>query len=131
MQRELITSFPPIYDGDNDDDDDDALFVQASIIDVCLRNKLRLPVGDKSSPEDIMATTELSKKGFKIAIGGLRKRGLIVAQDNTTELLYHAYVEERFTHMQDHINALENRITKLKYRSDDEFMGHREDNYGI
>ena len=45
-----------------------------------------LPVGDDSSPEDVHAATQMSKKVFKRAVGMLLKRGDIVAEANQIKL---------------------------------------------
>ena len=55
----------------------------ASSADVLLKlvrdNGGELPIGDDSSPEQVHATTQLSKKVFKRAVGMLLKRGVITA----------------------------------------------------
>ena len=38
-----------------------------------------MPVGDDSTPEQIHAATQMSKKVFKRAVGMLLKRGTIIA----------------------------------------------------
>jgi predicted RNA-binding protein (virulence factor B family) len=45
-----------------------------------------LPLGDKSVPDDVAATTGMSKKVFKRALGILLKRGLVDASDLETRL---------------------------------------------
>lgn len=56
-----------------------------------LRRKLRenggvLAVGDDSTPDEIHRLTEMSKKGFKRAVGVLLKSGEIVAEPTTIKL---------------------------------------------
>lgn len=50
-------------------------------------NKGYLPLGDKSSPEEIYRSLKISKKAFKKAIGGLFKERLIDISDNAIVLL--------------------------------------------
>ena len=45
-----------------------------------------LEVGDDSTPEDIHRLTEMSKKGFKRAVGVLLKRGEIIAEPTRIKL---------------------------------------------
>lgn len=50
-------------------------------------NKGYLPLGDKSSPEEIYRSLKISKKAFKKAIGGLFKERLIDISDNAIVLV--------------------------------------------
>ena len=50
-----------------------------TLLEIIRKNGGYLPVGDDSSPEKIHATTQLSKKVFKRAVGMLLKRGVISA----------------------------------------------------
>ena len=50
-----------------------------TLLEITRKNGGYLPVGDDSSPEEIHATTQLSKKVFKRAVGMLLKRGVISA----------------------------------------------------
>ena len=50
-----------------------------TLLEIIRKNGGYLPVGDDSSPEEIHATTQLSKKVFKRAVGMLLKRGVIFA----------------------------------------------------
>ena len=50
-----------------------------TLLEIIRKNGGYLPVGDDSSPEEIHATTQLSKKVFKRAVGMLLKRGVISA----------------------------------------------------
>jgi predicted RNA-binding protein (virulence factor B family) len=45
-----------------------------------------LPLGDRSSPEDVAAQTAMSKKVFKRALGMLMKRGDVTVTDTETRL---------------------------------------------
>ncbi len=45
-----------------------------------------IPLGDRSSPEDVAALTAMSKKVFKRALGMLMKRGDVVATDTETRI---------------------------------------------
>ena len=45
-----------------------------------------LPLGDRSSPEEVAALTAMSKKVFKRALGMLMKRGDVIATDTETKL---------------------------------------------
>lgn len=49
------------------------------LLDILRKNGGMLPVGDDSSPEEIHAATQMSKKVFKRAVGMLLKRGAITA----------------------------------------------------
>lgn len=49
------------------------------LLDILRKNGGMLPVGDDSSPEEIHAVTQMSKKVFKRAVGMLLKRGAITA----------------------------------------------------
>jgi uncharacterized protein len=49
-------------------------------------NNGTMPFNDKSNPEDIKKVFETSKNYFKIALGGLMKRGLIEQDENGTKL---------------------------------------------
>jgi predicted RNA-binding protein (virulence factor B family) len=46
-----------------------------------------LPLGDRSSPEDVARDTAMSKKVFKRALGMLMKRGEVTSTDNETRLV--------------------------------------------
>eukprot|EP01040_Poterioochromonas_malhamensis_P008401 gene8401-9088_t len=46
-----------------------------------------LPIGDKSSPEDIMYFAKMSKKDFKMAVGGLFKAGQVIPGPYETKLV--------------------------------------------
>lgn len=50
-----------------------------SLLSIIKENGGSLPVGDDSSPEQIHAATQMSKKVFKRAVGMLLKRGAIIA----------------------------------------------------
>ncbi len=50
-------------------------------------NDGRLPLGDESSPEEIAARTELSKKSFKRALGMLLKSGEVEASEREIRLV--------------------------------------------
>ena len=50
-------------------------------------NKGFLPLTDKSSPEDIKARLEMSKKSFKKAIGMLYKKRLISIEEDGIHLV--------------------------------------------
>jgi predicted RNA-binding protein (virulence factor B family) len=41
-----------------------------------------LPIGDKSTPEEVSRLTGMSKKVFKRALGVLLKQGVVAATDN-------------------------------------------------
>lgn len=55
------------------------------IIDALKKHKT-LPLHDKSSPEEIKATLQMSKKAFKKAIGFLYKRKVISLEENEIRL---------------------------------------------
>lgn len=46
-----------------------------------------IPLTDKSDPDDIQETLNMSKKGFKKALGGLYKERLVVLEENGVRLL--------------------------------------------
>lgn len=46
-----------------------------------------LPIGDKSTPEEVAKLTKMSKKVFKRALGMLMKRGDIAVSDTQTKLI--------------------------------------------
>jgi len=50
-------------------------------------NKGYLPLGDKSSPEEIYRILKISKKSFKKAVGGLFKERLVDISDNAVVLV--------------------------------------------
>ena len=50
-------------------------------------NKGFIPLTDKSSPEDIKARLEMSKKSFKKAIGMLYKKRLISIEEDGIHLV--------------------------------------------
>ena len=52
------------------------------IMEELQKNGGRLPVSDKSSPEDIQQLLHMSKKSFKKAAGTLYKKRLIVIKEN-------------------------------------------------
>ena len=56
------------------------------LIELLKEHKGVLPIGDKSSPEEIAALTGLSKKNFKRAAGALYKQHLITIGDNEIAL---------------------------------------------
>lgn len=49
----------------------------AKLVELLKANKGALPIGDKSSPEEIASLTGLSKKNFKRAVGSLYKQRLV------------------------------------------------------
>jgi predicted RNA-binding protein (virulence factor B family) len=57
------------------------------ILDYLKNNNGVLNLGDKSNPDDIYHTLQMSKKIFKKAIGSLYKKRLVVLDDNTTKLI--------------------------------------------
>lgn len=59
----------------------------AKLLAVIEKNRGILPLGDKSSPEEIAALTGLSKKSFKRAVGALYKERRIVLTDSTITLV--------------------------------------------
>ncbi|MBQ2797397.1 MAG: hypothetical protein IKD05_06365 [Tidjanibacter sp.] len=56
------------------------------LLELLRSHKGTLPIGDKSSPEEIASLTGLSKKNFKRAAGALYKQHLITIGDTTTTL---------------------------------------------
>jgi len=52
----------------------------------CLQSEGRLPLTDKSSPQQIEEVLGLSKKAFKRAVGALYKEGLIVLAEEEIRL---------------------------------------------
>ncbi len=56
------------------------------ILDILKDNSGFLPYTDKSNPEDIKETFEMSKKSFKKAIGSLYKKRILSLQDNGIKL---------------------------------------------
>ena len=65
----------------------DGVAASAETLFVLLRdNGGVLPVGDDSSPEEVHAATQMSKKVFKRAVGMLLKRGDIVAEAHQIKL---------------------------------------------
>jgi predicted RNA-binding protein (virulence factor B family) len=56
-----------------------------AVLDALRTRGGRLPLGDKSDPEEIRAILGLSKKAFKRAIGGLFKERLIAVSDESIE----------------------------------------------
>jgi predicted RNA-binding protein (virulence factor B family) len=50
-------------------------------------NNGSIPLGDKSSPEDIYNRLKISKKAFKKAIGSLYKERLIIVSDFEVKLV--------------------------------------------
>ncbi len=56
------------------------------LLELLRSHKGALPIGDKSSPEEIATLTGLSKKNFKRAAGALYKQHLITIGDTTTTL---------------------------------------------
>ena len=65
----------------------DGVAASAETLSALLRdNGGVLPVGDDSSPEEVHAATQMSKKVFKRAVGMLLKRGDIVAEAHQIKL---------------------------------------------
>lgn len=56
------------------------------LLELLRSHKGTLPIGDKSTPEEIASLTGLSKKNFKRAAGALYKQHLITIGDTTTTL---------------------------------------------
>ena len=56
------------------------------LLDLLVKSKGTIQVGDKSSPEEIAAVTGLSKKSFKKAVGALYKERRIALTDTTITL---------------------------------------------
>lgn len=56
------------------------------LVELLRGHKGTLPIGDKSSPEEIAALTGLSKKNFKKAIGALYKQRIVSVGDNEVKL---------------------------------------------
>lgn len=57
------------------------------ILDILEDNSGFMPFTDKSNPEEIRETFEMSKKAFKKAIGSLYKQRIIALQDDGIELI--------------------------------------------
>ena len=58
----------------------------AKLVELLKANKGALPIGDKSSPEEIASLTGLSKKNFKRAVGALYKQRLVTVGDTQITL---------------------------------------------
>ena len=58
----------------------------AKLVELLKANKGALPIGDKSSPEEIAFLTGLSKKNFKWAVGSLYKQRLVTVGDTQITL---------------------------------------------
>ncbi len=58
----------------------------AKLVELLKANKGALPIGDKSSPEEIATLTGLSKKNFKRAVGALYKQRLVTVGDTQITL---------------------------------------------
>lgn len=58
----------------------------AKLVELLKANKGALPIGDKSSPEEIASLTGLSKKNFKRAVGALYKQRLVTIGDTQITL---------------------------------------------
>lgn len=58
----------------------------AKLVELLKANKGTLPIGDKSSPEEIATLTGLSKKNFKRAVGSLYKQRLVTVGDTQITL---------------------------------------------
>lgn len=58
----------------------------AKLVELLRSRKGVLPIGDKSSPEEIATITGLSKKNFKRAIGALYKQRIVSVGDNEVKL---------------------------------------------
>ncbi|HKJ06854.1 MAG TPA: hypothetical protein VJ970_05255 [Flavobacteriaceae bacterium] len=59
---------------------------EIKILNALKKNEGFIPLHDKSSPDDIKYQLEMSKKGFKKAIGGLYKQKLITIADDGIRL---------------------------------------------
>jgi predicted RNA-binding protein (virulence factor B family) len=66
---------------------DHILQLRNSLVQVIKDNNGVLPLGDKSSPEEIQQKLKISKKAFKKAIGGLYKERLITLSDHEIRLV--------------------------------------------
>jgi predicted RNA-binding protein (virulence factor B family) len=58
----------------------------AKLVELLKANKGALPIGDKSSPEEIAFLTGLSKKNFKRAVGALYKQRLVTIGEGEVKL---------------------------------------------
>ena len=58
----------------------------AKLVELLKAHKGTLPIGDKSSPEEIATLTGLSKKNFKRAVGALYKQRLVTVGDGEVKL---------------------------------------------
>ena len=58
----------------------------AKLVELLKAHKGVLPIGDKSSPEEIATLTGLSKKNFKRAVGALYKQRLVTIGDGEVKL---------------------------------------------
>lgn len=58
----------------------------AKLVELLKAHKGALPIGDKSSPEEIASLTGLSKKNFKRAVGSLYKQRLVTVGDTQITL---------------------------------------------
>ncbi|MDE6862506.1 MAG: hypothetical protein K2J31_07220, partial [Alistipes sp.] len=55
------------------------------LVELLRNNGGRLPLNDRSRPEEVAAMTQMSKKVFKRAVGMLMKRGEIVQTETGIE----------------------------------------------
>jgi len=60
--------------------------IESTILSALEQNGGFLPLHDKSNPEEIKAQLAMSKKSFKIAVGGLYKAGKITIEENGIRL---------------------------------------------
>jgi predicted RNA-binding protein (virulence factor B family) len=58
----------------------------AKLVELLKAHKGTLPIGDKSSPEEIATLTGLSKKNFKRAVGALYKQRLVTVGEGEVKL---------------------------------------------
>ena len=58
----------------------------AKLVELLKTHKGTLPIGDKSSPEEIATLTGLSKKNFKRAVGALYKQRLVTVGEGEVKL---------------------------------------------
>lgn len=63
------------------------LNTKESLLNLLKENHGQLPLGDKSTPEDIYKLLKISKKTFKKATGGLYKDRLIIVSDDEIKLV--------------------------------------------
>ena len=60
--------------------------IESTILSALEQNGGFLPLHDKSNPEEIKAQLAMSKKSFKMAVGGLYKAGKITIEENGIRL---------------------------------------------